>query len=64
MKKVRIDGMMCMHCVAHVKDAFQKEGIDANVVLEEKCAYVPADTDNGKIEKAVKDSGYTLLGIE
>lgn len=64
MKKVKIDGMMCMHCVAHVKEAFQKEGIDANVVLDEKCAYVPADTDDAKIKEIVKASGYTFMGIE
>lgn len=64
LKKVKIEGMMCMHCVAHVKEAFQKEGIDADVVLDEKCAYVPDGTDDAKIEEIVKNSGYTFLGIE
>ena len=64
MKKVKIDGMMCMHCVGRVKDAFLKEGITADVVLDEKCAYVPAATDDKLIEKIVTDSGYTFLGIE
>lgn len=64
MKKVKIDGMMCMHCVSHVKEAFQKENIDADVVLSEKCAYVPNTADNGKIQEIVEKSGYTFLGIE
>lgn len=64
MKKAKIDGMMCMHCVAHVKEAFQKEGIDADVSLDEKCAYIPDDLDNGKIEEIIKNSGYTFCGIE
>ena len=64
MKKVKIDGMMCMHCVGRVKDAFEQEGINADVVLDEKCAYVPADADDGKIAEIVKNSGYTFLGIE
>ena len=64
MKKVKIDGMMCMHCVGRVKDAFQKEGINADVSLDEKCAYVPAEADDKLIEKIVTESGYTFLGIE
>ena len=64
MKKVKIDGMMCMHCVAHVKEAFAKEGIDADVRLDEKCALVPSGTDDEKIREIVKNSGYTVVGIE
>ena len=64
MKKVKIDGMMCMHCVAHVKEAFQRENIDADVSLEEKCAYIPDGIDEKKAEEIVKNSGYTFLGVE
>ena len=64
MKKVKIDGMMCMHCVAHVKEAFAKENIAADVRLDEKCAFVPDGTDDEKIREIVKNSGYTLVGIE
>lgn len=64
MKKVKIEGMMCMHCVSRVKEAFQNEGIDADVVLDEKCAYVPDTTDDGKIREIVETSGYKFLGIE
>lgn len=37
-KVVTVDGMMCMHCVAHVKDALSKvEGVsDVVVSLDEK----------------------------
>ena len=64
MKKANIDGMMCMHCVAHVKEAFQKEGIDADVRLDEKCAYLPDGIDDKKIEEIIKNSGYNFCGIE
>ena len=64
MKKVNIEGMMCMHCVAHVKEAFQKEGIDADVRLDEKCAYIPDSAEDEKIREIVKNSGYTVVGIE
>ncbi len=64
MKKVKIEGMMCMHCVGSVKKAFEAQGIDADVRLEEKCAFVPEDADNEKLAGIVTDAGYTFLGIE
>ena len=41
-KVVTVDGMMCMHCVAHVKDALSKvEGVsDVVVSLDEKNSYI------------------------
>ena len=56
MKKiVTVDGMMCMHCVAHVKDALSKvEGVsDVVVSLDEKTA-----TLNWK--KLSSASGYVV----
>ncbi len=64
MKKVKIDGMMCMHCVGSVKKAFEAQGINADVNLEEKCAYVAAENDNEKLKAIVEDAGYTFVGVE
>jgi copper chaperone CopZ len=48
-----IDGMMCEHCVRHVKEALESvEGVtDINVSLEENKATVSADP--GKIQAMV-----------
>ena len=60
---LKIEGMMCQHCVAHVKKAL--EGVDgvseANVSLENKNAVVKVseNTDVSALIKAVTDEGYT-----
>lgn len=56
-----IDGMMCQHCVAHVKKAL--EGVDgvqsASVDLDSKSAVVTSDSDNSDaLIAAVKEAGY------
>lgn len=66
-KTLEVEGMMCMHCVKHVKDAL--EGLDgvksaepdhekgtAVVELEGEC------TDEALV-KAVEDAGYKVTGI-
>ena len=66
MKKINIDGMMCMHCVAHVEKALKAiEGIgEVNVSLDDKCATITGDVDNAVLTKAVTDAGYEVKGIE
>lgn len=66
MKKICIEGMMCMHCVAHVEKALRAtEGaLEVTVSLEEKCAYVSFSADTALLKKAVEDAGYTVTGIE
>ena len=59
---LQIEGMMCQHCVAHVKKAL--EGIDgvisAQVSLEEKNAVVTTDgsVDSSALVTAVTGEGY------
>lgn len=64
MKKIMIDGMMCMHCVGSVKKALEENGIAADVKLEEKCAYVDISVNNDKAKSIIENAGYTVTGIE
>lgn len=63
-KVLKIEGMMCPHCVAHVTKALLAvEGVSAvDVVLETKSATVSLqkETANDILIKAVTDAGYTV----
>ena len=61
-----IEGMMCAHCAAHVREALEAlPGVTAEVSLEQKSAVVemrnpvPADS----LKKAVADAGYEVVSI-
>ena len=60
MTKIKVEGMMCMHCVAHVKKAV--EGIvgegNVSVDLESKMVTVTGECDKAKIIAAIKEAGY------
>ena len=67
-KTVTVEGMMCMHCVAHVKKALEKlDGVTGvEVSLENKTAVV---TFNGElfdetITAAIVDAGYEVVSIQ
>ena len=68
MKKiVKIEGMMCMHCVKAVEKALRAvEGVtDVTVSLEEKQAVVEG-TDalqEDALKAAIADAGYEVTGI-
>lgn len=65
---LKIEGMMCMHCVAHVKKAL--EGIDGvqdvEVSLDENKATLKAQNSiqNDVFYKAIENAGYKLISIE
>lgn len=67
-KTVYVEGMMCQHCVAHVKKAL--EGIDgiasADVSLDDKKAVLnlEKDVDENTIISAITDGGYTFVKFE
>ena len=63
-KTVKIDGMMCPRCVAHVKKALEGIGVEAEVVLEKNCAFVDASADDAAIKAAITEAGYDVVGIE
>lgn len=62
-KILNVEGMSCMHCVAHVKEALEKlEGVrEADVKLEEKRAEVKMDKEvsDDSLIKAVEGAGYS-----
>ena len=62
---MKINGMMCPHCQAAVKKALEAfEGVQADVNLEEKAAYITGSDDVDALKKAVTDAGYEVVGIE
>lgn len=63
---LKIEGMMCQHCVKHVKEALEKlEGVQAIVDLDKKTATVmkPDSVSIEDCRKAVVDAGYEVVGI-
>ncbi len=65
MKTVTVSGMMCMHCVAHVKNALTaiSEGKDISVDLEKGTATVPASVSDEAITTAIEGAGYQVVSI-
>lgn len=64
---MKIEGMMCQHCQAHVSKALNDlEGVKAEVSLEDQAAYVTADqsVDKEALRKAVVDAGYEVVSVE
>lgn len=64
MKTVYIEGMMCPHCQARVREILS--AFDAGVVvdLDNKCAKLSKDADNAKITEAITAAGYKVTNIE
>ena len=59
--EIKVEGMMCMHCVAHVKGALEKLGAkDVEISLDEKKATFTACEcfDRARAVEAVIDAGY------
>lgn len=67
-KTLLIDGMMCMHCAAHIEKALKAvESVSSVVVdLNSKTAVVTAasDVSDAVLGKAVEDAGYTVTDIK
>ena len=68
-KKLLVDGMSCMNCVRHLKEALQEDikGVEViDVSLENKCALVEVNDNvsDDMIKAVIDDLGYELKGIE
>ena len=64
-KIMKIEGMMCPRCVAHVEKALGAiPGITAVVDLDAGTATVTGEVENEVLTNAVTEAGYTVLGIE
>ena len=65
--RISVEGMMCQHCVRHVKEALEKvKGVKSvDVSLEDKKATVIHDgADTDEMIRAIADAGYEATGIE
>ena len=64
-KTISIQGMMCMHCVAHVNKALTAvEGVErVEVSLENNNAVVTGTASDEALTAAVVDAGYEVTGI-
>ena len=66
-KTISIEGMMCMHCVKHVKDALSAvDGISSvEVSLENKNAIVTLtkDVSDSALKADVETEGYDVTEI-
>lgn len=63
-KKIMIEGMMCEHCVAHVREAL--EGIGAeNIEVSLDDGYAVCDTDktDDELKTLIEDEGYDVTDI-
>ena len=65
-KKIRIEGMMCPRCQAHVEKALSAlEGVQVVVSLEDKTATVSGSLPADEVLcAAVTEAGYEVVGIE
>ncbi|EQK41823.1 heavy-metal-associated domain protein [[Clostridium] bifermentans ATCC 638] len=68
-KKLLVDGMSCMNCVRHLKEALQEDikGVEViDISLENKCAVVEVNDNvsDEMIKAVIDDLGYELKGIE
>ena len=69
-KTLKIEGMMCGHCEAHVKKAIEAmEGVEAAEVSHEKGTAVVhiiggAVITDEALNKAVEEEGYTVIAID
>ena len=64
-KTIKIEGMMCKHCVAHVDKALRALNLaSVEVSLENNWAIVKNDVlDETLLRKAVEEEGYTVVEI-
>ncbi|MEG1800845.1 MAG: cation transporter, partial [Oscillospiraceae bacterium] len=63
---LKIEGMMCGHCVKHVQAALEGiEGVTATVDLEKNQATVTSKTaiDTDLLVAAVKNAGYEVTQV-
>ena len=66
---IKIDGMMCGMCEAHVCDAIRKavpdaKKVSANRSKKEATFLTEKEADADVLKAAIDATGYTCLGIE
>ena len=63
---LKIEGMMCKNCAAHVKKALETaSGLPVDVQLEDGRAVIDApESMTDALKKAVADAGYEVVAVE
>ncbi len=65
---VKVDGMMCSMCEAHINDAirrsFNVKKVKSNRKKKETVIESEAPLDPEKVKEAIEKTGYIYLGIE
>ena len=65
-RTLKIEGMMCKHCVMHVEKALKGiPGVaEVTVSLEENQAVITSEAEiaDEAIKAVIEDAGYTYLG--
>ena len=63
---MKISGMMCQHCVAHVTKAIEALGAQAQIDLEAGTASVkaPSAVTAEQLRSAVADAGYEVISVQ
>ena len=64
-KTYKVEGMNCGGCVSSVEQAIKAAapGATVNVVLDGGLVTVDGVDDDGVIEQAVDDAGFTFAGV-
>ena len=64
-KVVKIEGMMCMHCVAHVKEALEGvkgvKSVEVSLDKGEATIELEKEVKDKAIVKAVEKAGYKVI---
>lgn len=65
-KTIKINGMMCNHCVAHVEKQLNSiDGVEAEVSLENGAVVtLSKDVSDDVLTEAVKEAGYEVIKID
>lgn len=62
MRKIKIEGMGCGKCVAHVKEALEGLGLtNIHVDLAGGYAEFDGNVEDGALKEAIEDAGYDLV---
>ena len=65
---VKVDGMMCSMCEAHINDAirrsFDVKKVKSNRKKKETVIESAEPLDPQKVREAIEQTGYVFLGIE
>ena len=64
-KIIKVEGMMCQHCEAHVKEALEKiDGVEEALASHEKnevLLKLSKEVSQNDLQKAVTEAGYTFV---